>query len=80
MVPTENYHIKLKPGGFSKIQRSQGFLWQFSIALKVGTNTWSIMHEFFKLLWIVNLRQKAKACSCRLYPLEDAVKKMRLEP
>ncbi len=36
-------------------------------AIKVGANTWSIMHEFLKLLWIVNIHQKAKACSCRLY-------------
>ncbi len=30
------------------------------LPIKVGANTWSIMHEFLKLLWIVN--QKAKAC------------------
>ena len=35
--------------------------------VKVGANTWSIEHEFFKLFWIVNIHQKAKACSCRLY-------------
>ena len=34
---------------------------------KVGANTWSIMHEFLKLLWIMIIYQKAKACSCRLY-------------
>ncbi len=36
-------------------------------SLKVGANTWSIMLQFFKLLWIVNIHQMAKDCSCRLY-------------
>ena len=25
------------------------------------------MHEFLKMLWIVNIHQKAEACACRLY-------------
>ena len=36
-------------------------------SFQVGANTWSNMHEFLKLLWIVNIHQKAKACSCCFY-------------
>ena len=52
--------------GFTHVQRPSQSDSQ-KISFKVGANTWSIMHNFLKLLWIVNIHQMAKACSCRLY-------------
>ncbi len=59
---------QLSPEGIARIQGIQ--LEQVddksrvhSEKFKVGVNTWSIMHKFFKLLWIVNIHQKAEAWS-----------------
>ncbi len=33
-------------------------------SFKVGANTWSIVHEFLKLLWIMNIHPKGQGLFC----------------